>query len=131
MPTVGALVGQPLGMLEEGRVAHAERDRREASRRFRLLDDPPQLPGVEAHRLLHDEWHAPVQEVVSRPPHRVVPPQRQYEVGLHLVEHPVVAGEDRDAASYLGGAVRGDILLLVVDPDDIHVVHRRQVAEVG
>ena len=40
-PAVDALVGQPLGVLEEGRVAHAERDRRETSRRLRLLDDPP------------------------------------------------------------------------------------------
>ena len=61
--------------------------------------------------------------------HLPVPAQRHHEVGLRLLQHPDVVGEDLGVAD-LGRALAGERAVAVLHRDQRHVGHLDQMPEV-
>ena len=110
----------PAGADGERRQALGERHRDEGLLRRRLLGDPAHLVGVHAHRLLHHERDAEVEQVVRGPGHAAVLAERHDEVGLRLRQHLAVVGEDRRVADRRRPP-RGDLRAGVVQADQLDV----------
>jgi hypothetical protein len=94
------------------------------------VGDASDLVGVDAHRLLHQEGVAVVHQMERDLGHATVSAERDDEVRSRLQQHPPVVGERRWTAERRR-PLGGDRGVRVVNADQLHVGHGREVAQVG
>ena len=63
--------------------------------------------------------------------HLVVASQGDHEVGLFLVQHGAIVGVGSYATAKLGDAVGSDGRVLIMQGDDLDVVHGQELGQVG
>ena len=84
-----------------------------------------------AHRLFHDEGDATVQQRMRDLRHLVMTSQAHHEVGLLRIQHGVIVGVSCDATPKLADAVGSDGGVLIMQRDDLDVIHGQQLGQVG